>query len=63
MEKISIFGITTDKRFDSYEDYFEDSDWSDDGEMYYISKETFHHDEDELSFDYKYVIEFAERYW
>lgn len=63
MEKISIFGITTDKSFDSYEDYFEDSNWSGDNEMYYISKETFHHDEDELSFDYKYIIEFAERYW
>lgn len=63
MEKINIFGITTDKQFSDYKDFFTESDWSDSEMMYFESNETFQHIDDDFSFNYKFIVEVAERYW
>lgn len=63
MEKINIFGITTNKRFSDYKDFFTKSDWSDSETMYFESNETFQHIDDDYSFNYKFIVEIEERYW
>lgn len=63
MEKIVIFGISTDKKFSDYEKHFTESDWSDGDTMYFESNETFEHIDDGFSFKYKFIVEVAERYW
>ena len=60
MEKIEIFGITTDRRFDDWKEKFELS-YENDDETLYVSKETFHHNEDDgFDFDYKYCVQFTD---
>lgn len=54
-KKYSIFGIGFDDLI-SWEDKFE-VEYDDAEDSVLVSKETFHHDEDDLVFDYKYVIE------
>lgn len=60
MNKIEIFGWQTDQRFDNWSEKFEQL-YDNDEETLYVSKEQFHHDEDDgLRFDYKYVVRFVD---
>ena len=55
-EEISFGGITTSGPIRKFSELFEE-EYNDDGRMVAVSKETFHHDDNPLSFDYKYVVE------
>ena len=60
MNKIEIFGWQTDQRFDNWNEKFEQL-YENDDETLYVSKEQFHHDEDDgFKFDYKYVVRFVD---
>ena len=60
MNKIEIFGWQTDQRFDNWSEKFEQL-YDNDDETLYVSKEQFHHDEDDdFRFDYKYVVRFVD---
>lgn len=60
MNKIEIFGWQTDQRFDNWSEKFEQL-YDNDDETLYVSKEKFHHDEDDgFKFDYKYVVRFVD---
>ena len=60
MNKIEIFGWSTDQRFENWSDKFE-LVYDNDDETLYQSKETFHHDEDDgFRFDYKYCVKFVD---
>ena len=60
MNKIEIFGWQTDQRFDNWSEKFEQL-YDNDDETLYVSKEQFHHDEDDdFKFDYKYVVRFVD---
>lgn len=52
MERNEIFGIFCERPSKKFEDCFEGE-----AENYYVSKKVFHHDEDEIIFDYRYVVE------
>ena len=58
MNKIEIFGWQTDQRFDDWSEKFI-KHYENDDETLYVSKETFHHNEDDgFNFDYKYCVNF-----
>lgn len=60
MNKIEIFGWQTDQRFYDWSEKFEQL-YDNDDETLYVSKEQFHHDEDDgFRFDYKYVVRFVD---
>ena len=54
--KYNFAGVSTDEHRYTLEDKFVER-YNDGGEAYYVSKQTFNHVEDGLSFRYKYVIE------
>lgn len=54
--KYSFAGVSTDDDRYTLEDKFVEY-YNDGGEAYYVSKQTFNHVEDGLSFRYKYMIE------
>lgn len=54
--KYNFAGVSTDDDRYTLEDKFIER-YNDGGEAYYVSKQTFNHVEDGLSFRYKYVIE------
>lgn len=64
MAKLTFAGWTTDQRFEDWREKFTKEEQFCDEDEYYLSKEIFHHDEDDdLDFKYRYVVQVNQTWW